>query len=74
MFLVKSYNEPIEQCEIIEKCACEEDARKAANDYEEYLNKCGVQYVREKCYFLEETKIVEGFLFTLNGFVELENK
>lgn len=74
MFIIKSYNEKTEQVQIIENCALEEDGFEAANEYEEYLNKCGVEYVRENCHFLENSKVVRGILFTLNSFVELENK
>ena len=72
MFIVKSYNKKIDQVQVIENCVLEEDGFEAANEYEEYLNKCGVEYVREDCHFLEGTKIVRGILFTLNGYEELK--
>ena len=71
MFIVKSYNKKIDQVQVIENCTLEEDGFEAANEYEEYLNKCGVEYVREDCHFLENSKVVRGILFTSNGFVEL---
>lgn len=71
MFIVKSYNEKTEQVQVIENCTFEEDGVEAANEYEEYLNKCGVEYVREDCHFLEGIKIVNGILFTLTGYKEL---
>ena len=74
MFIVKSYNKQTEEVKYLGTYSLEEDGLEAANEYEEYLNKCGVEYVREDCHFLENSKVVRGILFTLNGFVELENK